>query len=189
MPCKLSSQVRACLFICDSLLSPINKSKRRNYLGRSVSLTALKNNLLGHERKHQCSKPPVTLPITTILKEMPAVPLCQSSSRKAARLLSRLLTLFRMVSTTLVHQHLLCREQMSPKPTLSASSHHHTSLQNKVKTGYTEPGLGGPVLAALASKRFRKRIAREIPVLWAAAASSGEELQLSWTLLLNPFLS
>lgn len=34
MPCKLSSQVRTCLSICDSLLSPINKSKTGNYLRR-----------------------------------------------------------------------------------------------------------------------------------------------------------
>lgn len=40
MPCKLSSQVRTCLFICDSLLSPINKSKRGNYLRRKTSLGA-----------------------------------------------------------------------------------------------------------------------------------------------------
>lgn len=65
MPCKLSSQVRTCLFICDSLLSPINKSKRGNYLGRSVLLVALKHNLLGHKQKHRCSRTPVKLHITT----------------------------------------------------------------------------------------------------------------------------
>ena len=65
MPCKLSSQVKTCLFICDSLLSSVNKSKRGNYLGRSVSLIALKHNLLGHERKHRCSRTPVKLHITT----------------------------------------------------------------------------------------------------------------------------
>lgn len=41
MPCKLSSQVRTCLFICDSLLSPTNKSKRGKHLWRKTSPTAL----------------------------------------------------------------------------------------------------------------------------------------------------
>lgn len=92
MPCKLPSQVRTCLFICDSLLSPTNKSKRGNYLGRSILLIALKHNLLGHERKHRCSTTPVELCITTSWWR------CQQwnrtnlegVSRKAAHLLSRL---------------------------------------------------------------------------------------------------
>lgn len=145
MPCKLPSQVRTCLFICDSLLSPINKSKRGNYLGRSILLIALKHNLLGHERKHGCSRTPVKLHYHDILKEIPAVALRQSRrSRKAARLLSRLCCwpcsdALRMVSTTLVHQLALQRADVSPKPARSASYHHHTSLQSK---GCTKAGLG-----------------------------------------------
>lgn len=167
MPCKLSSQVRTCLFICDSLLSPINKSKRGSYLGRSISLVALKHNLLGHERKHRCSRTPVKLHITTSWRMMPAVALRQARrSRKAARLLSRLHCwpcsgALRRVSTTLVHQGLLCREQMSP-PSLHSVPFLIVTPPCRVKERHWmyRGWFGGPVLAAPASKRFRKRTER-----------------------------
>jgi len=80
-----------------------------------------------------------------------------------------LLTLFRCTQNGFHHGAAfalaLQRADFSPKPAPGASRHHHRSLQSEGKAlGVQRLGLWGPVLAAPASKRFRKRIAREIPV-------------------------
>lgn len=173
MPCKLSSQVRTCLFICDSLLSPINKSKTGNYLEK----IALKQSLLGHQQKHQHSRTPVKLCIMTFWRTWPGVAPHQPIRRRRAALTHCWphSDAFRMLSTTDSPALALQRADVSSKPAQSASFHPHTSLQSEGKALDVQRLVGGPAVTAPPSKRFRKRTAKESPVLWVAAEGSGQE--------------
>lgn len=149
IPCKLSSQVRTCLFICDSLLSPINKSKRRNYLGRSVSLIALKHNLSGHEWKHRCSRTPQLSCISRHPERAAGggtVP-AEEYERRTLAVQAALLIPLRCTQSGFQQAgesaRALQRADVSPKPAPRASSHHHTSLQSgERRWTYRGAGLG-----------------------------------------------
>lgn len=94
-----------------------------------------------------------------------------------------------MLSTTLVHQHLLCREQMSPVslhsvPLFILTHPCRVKERHLMYRGW----FGGPAVTAPVSKRFRKEQPKRDPFYeWLLGVLGKKNYNLSW--LLNPPLA
>lgn len=96
-----------------------------------------------------------------------------------------------MLSTIPVHQHLLCREQMSPPSLHSVPLHPHTSLQSEGKALDAQRLVWRTCCHSPSKQEIQKKKEPERDQFyeWLVGVLDKKNSNLSWTLLLNPLPS